>query len=220
MSERRLLALVAGVLLALGPGLAGCSDPEKEVRSGDATKRMQAIRTLAERGTEEDIQRIAEAAGHEDATTAREAVVALGRSRSPAAVKALANVAVADQRAGLRQMAVSSLAEYETPEAARALRQALQADEDACVRGEAAASLGRAGSLDDIEFLVGQLDRETDPVVQSRTVAAIESLIRLRFGYDPAAPPKERQEALRRVKAAVALARNLKNIRIERGVTP
>jgi len=216
----RSAAFRAFLVAVLGLCAAGCPDPEQQVSSRDPGDRIRAIREMADRGSEADVQRLAEAAAHEDAGTAVEAVAALARTDRMTAVAALSRVATKDRRPQVRQMAVSSLTQHKQPEAVQALREVVATDENRDVQGEAAVALGRVGTLDDVALLLGIVQADEDPVVVSRAVAGIERLVSVRFGYDPAAPADERALARRRVLAeAPALVARIRQELAKKGET-
>ena len=192
--------------------LSGCSEPEDGGSSTEMARQVRAIREAAAADNDRAAQQVAKAVQDNDPATAREAVAALGRMSTPAAVEALDRIATSEPRAEMRQLGVAALAGGKNPRAAEVLRQVLRSDSSPAVRGEAAAGLARVGSLDDVDPLVSAATTETDPLVIRREIAAIERLVGVKFCYDPAAPPEEQRHVLEAVRTfASRLAHDIKN---------
>ncbi len=210
------LGLVAGVWTALA--LAGCNDPTADLDSDRAEEVIRALRACAQSGDEQVVDRVASVVTHPDVMVAGEAVRTLGRLRNPKAVEVLKELAAGarDKRSAVRVEAVTQLGRRleAREEVLPVLRQALKVDPDPRVRAAAATSIAKQRSLNDVALLVEVAENETDPVVQARAVGAVEQLVGLKFGYNPAAPKAEREAALRRMRrlattAAAAMKRYL-----------
>jgi HEAT repeat protein len=217
-SIRAAAALVGAIAITVW--LGGCKDAGEQATSSNAEDRLQAIHALADRNDDASVQRLAEASRHEDVRTATEAMSSLGRVRHPEASRALVQAATTDQRAPMRQLAVRTIGERRDMDSAPVVRQILLGDADPRVKAEAAAALGRIGTLDDVDLLTNVATNTKDVLLQSRSVAAIERLLHLRFDYSPTAPESERQRAVARLAAAPDLARQLKAIRAAGGLKP
>jgi len=218
MSRAVVLAAVCGAGL-LAAGLAGCSDPSENLDLSDRDACLQALRKCAEGGSDEAVDRVAAVVANDDTLLAAEAVRTLGRMATPHAVEVLCDVAsgAREKRGGLRQEAVVQLGRQEGPEVLKVLRQVVKMDPDPRVRVGAITSLTRQRSLKDVPLLVEVAETDADPVVQARAVGAVERLVQLKFRYNPAGTPEERQEALRRMRSlALTAARAVKTWRDER----
>jgi len=216
---RKAAALVAACGAWVTLALAGCSDPSDNLDTSDREACIEALRQCAAGASDEVIDRVAEIAGHDDTLLAAEAVRALGRMRVPRAVDVLCEVAsgARGRRDAIRQEAVTQLGRQESPKALAVLRQVVKMDPDPRVRVAAITSLAWQRSLEDVPLLVQVAETESDPVVQARAVGAVEGLVSLKFGYEPSAPPEERQEALRRMRSlALTAARSVRAWREER----
>jgi len=210
------LGLVAVAWTALA--LAGCNDPTADLDSDRAEEVIRALRACAQSGDERVVGRVASVVTHPDVMVAGEAVRTLGRLRSPKAVEVLRELAAGarDKRIAVRVEAVTQLGRRlgAREKVLPVLRQALKVDPDPRVRAAAATSIAKQRSLNDVALLVEVAENETDPVVQARAVGAVEHLVGLKFGYNPAAPKAEREAALRRMRrlattAAAAMKRYL-----------
>jgi HEAT repeat protein len=191
---------VLGVCL-LAAVAAGCSDSADQLHSADPAARIEAIRSLAQQGTDAAADEIARTAAQADEATAGEAVRGLGRIETQRALGALVAVAESDARPRVRTEAAVQLGYRRDARAAEALGGVLRADRDARVRAAAAASLGKLGRLQDVELLVQAAETDPDVAVQCAAVRALERVVRLGFLYDPTAPAEERQQALARVRS-------------------
>ena len=183
---------------------AGCSDPADQLNSADPAARIEAIRSLAQQGTDAAADEIARTAAQADEATAGEAVRGLGRietQRALGALGALVAVAESDARPRVRTEAVVQLGYRRDARAAESLGGVLRTDRDARVRAAAAESLGKLGRLQDVERLVQAAETDPDVAVQCAAVRAVERVVRLEFLYDPTAPAEERQQALARVRS-------------------
>ena len=180
---------------------AGCSDPADQLNSADPAARIEAIRSLAQQGTDAAADEIARTAAQADEATAGEAVRGLGRIETQRALGALVAVAESDARPRVRTEAVVQLGYRRDARAAESLGGVLRADRDARVRAAAAESLGKLGRLQDVERLVQAAETDPDVAVQCAAVRAVERVVRLEFLYDPTVPAEERQQALARVRS-------------------
>lgn len=79
-------------------------------------------------------------------TIQRNAAIALGNSRNPAAIPALTRALVEDPKPVVRQAAAWALGKIGGPEAARVLDEALKREQDAAVRAEIVSARERAGT--------------------------------------------------------------------------
>ena len=194
---------------------AGCSDPAAQLNSDDPAARIEAIRSLAQQGTDAAVDEMARTAAQADEATAGEAVRGLGRIETQRALGALVGVAESDARPQVRTEAAFQLGYRRDARAAESLGGVLRSAPDARVRAAAAASLGKLGRLQDVELLVQAAETDPDVAVQCAAVRAVERVVRLEFLYDPTAPEAERREAIARVRsralrtaAAMGEARN------------
>ncbi len=213
---RRAMVVWAAMVAVGSLWVGGCNDPEKDLESTDQRKVMDATRRVAERKDDAAVDQIAKVVANQDTMTAAGAVRSLGSIRRDRAVKVLSEIAsgATEKRAAVRQEAVIQLGSQKGPEALNTLRQVIKADPDPRVRAAAATSLSRQHSLPDVALLVQVAEAEQDPVVQARAVGSVERLIGLKFGYDPQAPPAERQKALLRMRSiALTAAAGLEDAR-------
>jgi HEAT repeat protein len=199
MAKHVALAVALAGAGLFGLWVAGCSDPAKDAKSGDAKKQMKAFSELAKQGDQKAIEAISEGVKDPNPEVAVEAVRNLGSIRRPAAVTALKKVATADQRDVVRQEAVAQLGKVGGREAMGVLRQAARVDPDPRVRETAAYGFAIHRSFEDVPLLVEIAETEQDPVVQTRAVRAIEMILGMTFKYDPGAPLAVRKEALARI---------------------
>ena len=181
--------------------MMGCREsPDVKARSNDPTERVAAVRDLARDGSEAALAQLEPLAAHEDPRTALEACRAIGRTPRPRAARALAGVLQADRRPEVRLEAAIQLGYRPEREAAEALRGAVEADAEPRVRAAAAASLGKIGDLADVPLLVRVAETAADPLLEAAAVEAVERIVRMGFCYNPAAPEKDRQAAIRRMR--------------------
>ena len=200
MAKYATWAAVAAGLGLVGLGLAaGCSDPESKIQSADAKTRIEGIKELAKRQTDQAVQKIAEGVNDRDETVACEVVRALATIQRPAARKVLRDVATTDKRAVVRQVAVSQYGAFQ--ESLGTLRDTARLDEDPAVRREAVDGFVRQRSLADVPLLVEIAETEQDLAVQARAVNAIERLVGIQYGFDPKAPLAARKKALERIRS-------------------
>jgi HEAT repeat protein len=205
-------ALVAAAAFAIG-GLcaAGCKDPDQGIQSSNPNDVAKSVGELAKRGTDEAVEQISRAATHADSMVATEAVRSLGSMRQPKAVEALRRVAAEEKRPDVREAAVLELGRQTCDPQVRLLEETLQRDPEPRVRAAAASSLARLKAWDTLALLMDVAEKDPDLMVQSRAVAAVETMIGLKFGYDAHAPPAERQKALARMRSiAMTAAATLK----------
>lgn len=201
---RKHVALAIAAAGFVGLWVAGCSDPEGQLKSPDPREVVKGLNELKKRQDEEAVRVIADTVSHPNELVATEAVRALAETRRPAAQKILRNVATTDKRDGVRQEAVGALGKNGGPEAMGVLRQVIRADPDPRVRSAAALGMVRQRSLEDVPLLVEVAETEQDPVVQTRAVRAIEVLLGMTFRYDPGAPLAERKKAIERIRMQAA----------------
>jgi len=213
MTPSRTVLAVPLALLMAGAACHGCRDPAEGLQSSDAQERREALTALAKEDTEGAVRQVVEMVAHEDMTTARDAVWALGRMSNQRAAEAVSKVALGDARPGVRKEAAAALGRRPAEASVRTLRRMVQSDQSSEVRAEAAASLGNVGSTADVDLLVQVVESADTPetlAVQSRAIGAVERLVGLNFYYDAKAPPGERQKALARMRMiARAAAANL-----------
>ncbi len=204
------------VLAVISAGLivgGGCSDPSEQLDSPDALKRLEAIRALEKQGGSAAAEGLAKAAGHEDAMTARAAVLALSAINHPSALASLKEVVASDPRGSVRALGVVALARAARDaaarkEAAEVMRRVVRGDQAAMVRAEAAGALGKVGSVEDVDLLVEVTGMDRSKVVISRAAGAVDRLLGVKFRYDPTAPREKREERLRVIReVAPAIAR-------------
>ena len=204
------------VLAVISSGLivgGGCSDPSEQLDSPDALKRIEAIRALGKQGGSAAAEGLAKAAGHEDAMTARAAVLALSSINHPSARAALKEVVASDPRGSVRALGVMALARAARDaaarkEAAEVMRRVVRGDQAEMVRAEAAGALGKVGSVEDVDLLVEVTGMDRSKMVISRAAGAVDRLLGVKFRYDPSAPRKKREERLRVIReVAPAIAR-------------
>jgi HEAT repeat protein len=204
MAKHVALAVALAGAGLFGLWVAGCSDPAKDAKSGDAKKQMKALSELAKQGDEKAIEVISEVVKDTNQQVATEAVRNLGTIRRPAAVTALKKVVATDQRDPVRQEAVGQLGKVGGQEALGALRQVVRVDPDPRVRETAAYGFAIQRSFEDVPLLVEIAESEQDPVVQTRAVRAIEMILGVSFQYDPGAPVAARKKALERIRLGAA----------------
>ena len=204
MAKHVALAVALAGAGLFGLWVAGCSDPAKDAKSGDAKRQMKALSELAKQGDEKAIEVISEAVKDTNQQVATEAVRNLGTIRRPAAVTALKKVVATDQRDPVRQEAVGQLGKVGGQEALGALRQVVRVDPDPRVRETAAYGFAIQRSFEDVPLLVEIAESEQDPVVQTRAVRAIEMILGVSFQYDPGAPVAARKKALERIRLGAA----------------
>jgi HEAT repeat protein len=159
---------------------------------------------MAQRRSEDAIEKIAPLVKHEDLIVATETVKALGQMRRPSADKVLRQAATSDARAAVRQEAVLQLGGARDAESRAVAKQAVKTDPDADVRASAITSIQKQRALDDVPLLLEVAETEKDVVVQARAVSAIEQMLHMKFNYDPKAPLAERQQALERIRASAS----------------
>ena len=201
--------LTSAVAAAVAVGLLcapGCSEPGQAVNSSDAREVVKAVGELAARGSDEDVMQIELAAINTDVHVAAEAVRGLGAIRSAEAVAALKRVALEEERPEVREEVAYQLGLQSEDASMQLLEQLLQHDASARVRAAAASSLARLRVWVDIPLLMDVAERETDVMVQSRAVAAVESMIGLKVGYDSRATAHERRSALSRLRGIALTA--------------
>jgi len=195
-----LMAACAAALMAVWS--AGCSDPSADLNSPDSDVCREALRECAKSNADGVVDRVAEVVAHDDTMVAVEAVRTLGSMRTARAVGILGEVAsgARDKRNAIRQEAVIQLGRQQEPEVLEVLRKVVKVDPDPRVRAAAVTSIAWQRSLKDVPLLVEVAETETDRVVQARAVRAVEQLISLRFGYDPASSSEERKKAIGRMR--------------------
>jgi HEAT repeat protein len=177
-----LAAVAVGLLCA-----PGCSEPGQAVNSSDAREVVKAVGELAARGSDEDVR-------------------GMGAIRSAEAVAALKRVALEEERPEVREEVAYQLGLQSEDASMQLLEQLLQHDTSARVRAAAASSLARLRVWVDIPLLMDVAERETDVMVQGRAVAAVESMIGLKVGYDSRATAQERRSALSRLRGIALTA--------------
>jgi HEAT repeat protein len=205
-------ALVAAAAFAIGVlCAAGCKDPDQGVTSSNPNDVAKSVGDLAKRGTDAAVEQISRVATHTDSMVATEAVRSLGSMRQPKAVQALQRVAAEEKRPDVREAAVLELGRQTRDQQVRLLEEVLQRDPEPRVRAAAASSLSRLKAWDTIPLLMDVAEKDPDLMVQSRAVAAVETMIGLKFGYDAHALPEQRQKALVRMRSiAMTAAATLK----------
>lgn len=195
---------VAGAIAVLGlSGIlaAGCRGPSEGLESGDPSKRLEAIRALAREDSDAAADKIHEAINTHDLVTAQTAVRSLGQMNAPRAQAALKEIAKGEPRRELRQEAVTALGYRRDESSPEILRQLVRTDADPQVRAAAATALGRVGNPRDIPLMVDVMLADEDVRVQGRAVGAIGQYAGVRFLFDEAAPPQERQKRLEEIQA-------------------
>jgi HEAT repeat protein len=214
----RVVALAAAAALALGAvWVAGCKDPEQGVVSSNPDEVAKSVGELAKRGTDEAVAKIDLATTHADSMVATEAIRSLGSMHRPKAVEALRRVASEEKRPDVREAAVLELGRQTRDQQIALLEGVLQRDPQPRVRAAAASSLARLNAWGSIPLLLDVAERDPDVLVQSRAVAAVETMIGMRFGYDTAAPAEQRQKVLTRMRSiAVTAAASLKQAETRR----
>ena len=131
--------------------------------------------------------------------------------RQPKAVQALQRVVAEEKRPDIREAAVLELGRQTCDQQVRLLEEVLQRDPEPRVRAAAASSLARLKAWDTLPLLMDVAEKDPDLMVQSRAVAAVETMISLKFGYDVHAPPEQREKALARMRGiAMTAAATLK----------
>jgi len=180
---------------------AGCSDPAAQLNSDDPAVRIEAIRSLAQQGTDAAADEICEAVNTRDLMTAQTAVRSLGQMSAPRAQAALKKIATREPRRELRQEAVVALGYRRDESSPEILRQLVRTDADPQVRAAAATALGRAGNPGDIPLMVEVMLADEDVRVQGRAVGAINRFTGVRFLFDETAPPQERRKRLEEIQA-------------------
>jgi HEAT repeat protein len=205
-----LMAACAAALMAVWP--AGCRDPNADLNSPDSEVCREALRECAKSDADGVVERVAEVVAHDDTMVAVEAVRALGSMRTARAVEILGEVASGgrDKRNAIRQEAVIQLGRQQEAEVLEVLRKVVKVDPDPRVRAAAVTSIAWQRSLKDVPLLVEVAETETDRVVQTRAVRAVEQLVSLGFGYDPASSAEERKKAIERMRRkALTAARSV-----------
>lgn len=196
-------------LAAAGAGslcVCGCAEPGQAINSSDSREVVKAVGELAARGSDEDVIQIEVAAISTDVQAASEAVRGLGSIRRAEAVEALTRIIAEETRPEVREEAAYQLGLQQEAPPIELLEQVLQRDSSPRVRAAAASSLGRLRVWEDIPLLVDVAEREADVMVQARAVAAVESMIGLRVGYDWQASAQERGKAVRRLRGIALTA--------------
>jgi HEAT repeat protein len=198
-----LLAAAAGLLCA-----AGCAEPGQSVNSPDSREVIAAVGELAQRGRDDDVVQIELATINGDSLVAAESVRALGSLRRAEAVEALKRVVTEEKRPEVREETVYQLGlqRQEAPVVVDILEQLVQRDALPRVRAAAATGLARLRVWEDIPLLVDVAERDADAMVQSRAVAAVESMIGLKVGYDWQASASERRAAVKRLRGIAMTA--------------
>jgi len=191
----------AGLLCA-----AGCTEPGQGINSPDSREVVTAVNELAARGSDDDVMQIELATINGDAQVAAEAVRALGAIRSVEAATALKRVAVEERRPEVREEVAYQLGLQGEEVPAPFLEQLILRDTSPRVRAAAASSLGRLRVWVDIPLLVDVAEKDADAMVQSRAVAAVESMIGIGVGYDSRASAPERRKALARLRGVALTA--------------
>jgi len=216
MTSRAAVAGAAVVLAAFWT--AGCKDPAQGVQSSDPNEVARSVSDLAKRGRDEDVERIEQVTTHTDTMVATEAVRSLGSMRRPKAVQALSRVAAEEKRCEVRETAVIELGRQREEPSLGMLEQILQRDPDPRVRAAAASSLSRLRAWDSVPLLMDVAEKDPDLMVQGRALAAVETMIGLKFGYESAAPPEERRKAIARMRViAMTAAATLRQAEARKG---
>ncbi|WDI42658.1 HEAT repeat domain-containing protein [Bremerella sp. P1] len=109
--------------------------------------RVHMLRSLAKLNTPDAFAAIKSSLFDSDADVRRAAVVALGESKNPEAVDALADVLIRDRDYDVRVTAATALGEFKTPKAKEALVPALDA-RDPAMRFAAIESLRKTSNVD------------------------------------------------------------------------
>ncbi|MCX5684123.1 MAG: HEAT repeat domain-containing protein, partial [Planctomycetota bacterium] len=185
----------------------GCAEPGQGINSSDSREVITSVNALAARGSAEDVVQIELATISTDAHVASEAVWGLGSIHSAEAVAALKRVAVEEKRPEVREEVAYQLGlQRQEASIEMLLEQLLLNDVSPRVRAAAASSLARLRVWEDIPLLVDAAERETDAMVQSRAVSAVESMIGTKVGYDVRAPAPDRRSAVRRLRGVALVA--------------
>ncbi len=121
----------------MASGLAGCSDPAGKLNSSNPDEVIAAIRAVAQRGSETDVDLLADMTANKEEFFAKEAVRGIGSIQRPKAVEALRRVATVETRGSIRAEAVLQLARQPDAETAELLRKIALNDPDPPVRSAA-----------------------------------------------------------------------------------
>lgn len=151
---RRLLC--AALLVAVST--PACADPRADLKSPQATVRIQAARALGRAADRAAVPELIEALSDQNAAVRREAAAALGAIKDRRAAGALVK-ALGDADVNVRFQAAYALGEIKAPAAAEALLAAL-GDPEWCVRDQAAWALRE---LRDPDLAAGLAERLKKP---------------------------------------------------------
>jgi HEAT repeat protein len=183
-----MLLLVVGGILTVS--MAGCKDPNDQIKSADSAIVVEGLHALAKRGTDEDIQQVRNIAEGGDPVLAAEAVRSLGLSTNRKAAEALRAFASNDQRPAIRVEALVQLPSVEKVESLDTLRKVLTHDPDPKVRMTAIAGIEYLRSFDDITkdrrdgILLQMAEKDPDPAVRARAADAIQNIMGVHFDRD------------------------------------
>ena len=127
-------AMVLGMAIL---GITGCSDPAGKLNSSNPDEVIAAIRAVAQRGSDEDVDLLADMTANKEEIFAKEAVRGIGSIQRPKAVEALRRVASVETRESIRAEAVLQLAHRPDAETAELLRKIVLVDPAPAVRAAA-----------------------------------------------------------------------------------
>jgi len=168
-------------------------------RSPNRADRIQAIHEL--RGKAGGLARTALMGLVDDADEeiARWAVRALGTRRAQANRRLLEEILSSARPAPVRAEAADALGGY-SQAGGKLLAGLLREDPDASIRAGAARGLGRLGDKAALPALLDGLD-DPDPKVRNRCHTAIYRILKVRFPFDPQAPPARRRRQADSIRA-------------------
>jgi len=206
MARGWVLRLALAALAASAFFAPGCSEAGQGISSPDSQEVIASVGELAARGSDEDVIQIEVATISADPEVAAEAVRGLGSIRRPEAVEALKRVIGEETRPEVREEAAYQLGLHREAPPIPFLEQLLQRDASPRVRAAAASSLARLREWSDIPLLVDVAENDADVMVQGRAVAAVESMIGIRVGFDRHASAAERRKAVQRLRSVAMTA--------------
>jgi hypothetical protein len=198
-----LAALAIGMIAAC---LAGCSDPAGKLTSSDPDEVINAIRAVAQRGNQGDVELLVNVVANPDERVAREAVIGIGTIKQPESADALRSITRGERgekRDGIRTEAMMQVAHQPDEKTAVLLREIVKIDPSPSVRIAAIGGIENLKSFQDLPLLVEVTRKDGDLAVQSRSVKAIERLVHVRFGFDRARSSEERQAAINQMATMV-----------------
>jgi len=204
------VVLCVAALLALAGWLAygfGCERRAAGLaRSDRLADRLRAIELFRGESTDLARQTLHRLTKDKEIRVALAAVRALAAVPDEESCRLLGDVCRGSPSGDVRGAAAAALGKYQnTP--TDTLAQMLAADKDPAARAGAARGLSGKRDRAAADALVVALERDDDVRVRRSAMAALHSLLGVRFLYRPEAPLSERQQAIRVIKAEVSRIR-------------